>query len=181
MASGEEYRRQIGEYKSHRALLKLWQQIVARDTPEWEPGKAFEFLILRAFEIEKADICWPFPVNLADQLVEQIDGVVYAAGLSCLVEAKDCSDKTAMEPIAKLRSQLLRRPVGVIGALFSSSGFTDPSVTLSRFLGPPTILLWGPEDVMYCLKKKSMVDGLRRKYRYAVEQGLPDLTLQESE
>lgn len=181
MASGEEYWRRIEEYKSHKALLKLWDQVVKRNTPEWEPGKAFEFLILRAFEIEKADICWPFGVKLDGQVVEQIDGVVYAAGLSCMVEAKAGSDKTAIEPIAKLRNQLLRRPAGVIGSLFSSSGFTDPAFVLSRFLVPQTILLWRPEDLAYCLKRRCMVDGLRRKYRHAVEHGLPDLSLDESE
>lgn len=181
MASDEEYRLRIREYKSHKALLKLWRQITEKNTPSWDDGKAFEYLILRAFEIEGADICWPFRVKLDDQVVEQIDGVVYAAELDCIVEAKDWTKSTPVEPIAKLRNQLLRRPAGVIGSVFSTSSFTAPAKTLARFLAPQTLLLWEPEDIAFALSRRAMIESLRRKYRYAVEQGLPDLPLQESE
>lgn len=181
MASDEEYRLQIRGYKSHQRLLDLWQQVSSRDTPGWGSGKALEYLILRAFEIEKADVCWPFEVKLDGTTVEQLDGVVYAADLACIVEAKDWTKSTAMEPIAKLRNQLLRRPSGVIGSVFSTSSFTDPAKMLARFLAPQTVLLWEPEDIKYALEHRAMVESLRRKYRYAVEQGLPDLPLQESE
>ncbi len=181
MASGEEYRLQIGKFKSHKALLKLWQQISSKYTPGWESGKALEYLILRAFEIEKADVCWPFEVRLDGTTVEQIDGVVYAAELDCIVEAKDWTKSTAIEPIAKLRNQLLRRPAGVIGSVFTTSPFSPAARTLARYLSPQTVLLWSREDIEFALSRRGMVGSLRRKYRYAVEQGLPDLPLQESE
>jgi hypothetical protein len=84
MPTEDDYRKNI-QHATRDDLLQLWSKIQQRDTPGWEPGKAFEYLVLRAFELDGARIRWPFSVFLEDQEVEQIDGAVYAAGLSCLV------------------------------------------------------------------------------------------------
>ncbi|UUO15978.1 MULTISPECIES: restriction endonuclease [Aphanizomenonaceae] len=81
--------------------------------------------------------------------IEQIDGVVYADGLSCIIECKDTAKPVKIEPIAKLRNQLLRRPAATIGSIFSRSGFTEASETLAGFVAPQTILLWGGEEIKY--------------------------------
>ncbi|NJM49276.1 MAG: hypothetical protein HC860_26425 [Alkalinema sp. RU_4_3] len=67
-------------------LLELWTAIQTGDTPGWDPGKAFEYLVIRAFELEGAAVTYPFSVNLGGTIVEQIDGAIYSDGLSCLVE-----------------------------------------------------------------------------------------------
>src|SRR5436309_10604159 len=95
-------------------LRKLWLAIEAQETPEWEPGKAFEYLVLRAFQLDGAQVRWPYLVHLFGEDVEEIDGAVYCAGLSCLVESKDLAGNVAVGPIAKLRNQLLRRPAGTV-------------------------------------------------------------------
>jgi hypothetical protein len=57
-------------------LVKLYDQIKSGVTPGWDPGKAFEYLIIRAFELEGAKVAWPYTVIMHDQEIEQIDGAV---------------------------------------------------------------------------------------------------------
>lgn len=161
-------------------LLTLWGQIEQGDAAGWEPGKAFEYLVLRALQLDGAEVRWPYSVYLGNEVVEQIDGVVYANGLSCLVESKHWARKVNVEVIAKLRNQLARRPVGAIGAVFSYEGFTQPARTLTQYLAPQTVLLWEGEEIKYALEHGEMVTGLRLKYKHAVEQGLTDYNLLEA-
>jgi hypothetical protein len=163
-------------------LRSLWSQIEDRSTPDWDSGKAFEYMVLRAFELDGAEVKWPYRVRLFGEEVEQIDGVIYSEGLSFLVESKDFTDKNVdIAPIAKLRNQLLRRPASTIGLLFSRTGFTDPARHLSYFSLPQTILLWNGEEIKYALKKEIICELLTLKYRVCVEDGLPDYDVRERE
>src|SRR3954467_2820051 len=110
-------------------VRQLWSEVQA-GTDVWDPGKAFEYLILRAFDLDGAVVEWPYSARLQRETVEQIDGVVLVHGLTCLVESKSTAEAVNIEPIAKLRNQLLRRHSAAIGILFSRSGFTDPALTL---------------------------------------------------
>lgn len=161
------------------AVLDLWERIEQGTTGElaWEPGKAFEYLVLRAFELEGADVQWPYTVKLGEEVVEEIDGAVHAEGLACICESKDHTEKINVEPLAKLRNQLLRRPGGAIGLVFSRSGFSDAAVALARHFAPQTILLWNGHEVYFGMARRKMVAGLLAKYRHAVEQGLPDFDI----
>ncbi|QDT38483.1 restriction endonuclease [Stratiformator vulcanicus] len=177
MATEAEYRRRI-QTLDREGLLNLWDQIRGRTTGEtnWAPGKAFEYLILRAFEIEGADVVWPYSVDVDGDVVEQIDGAIHFDGLSVICESKDYSRAIAIEPIAKLRNQLARRPAATIGSVFVSTTFTVPAITLAAFSAPQTILLWTGEQIGYALTEGNFRDWLRRKYRDAVENGYPSLT-----
>jgi hypothetical protein len=135
MASAAEYEGRIATLE-WEDLRQLWAAIQRGDTPGWEPGKAFEYLVLRAFQLDGAVVTWPYRVSLFDQEVEQIDGAVHCASLPCLVESKDLAVNVSFEPIAKLRSQLLRRPSGVLGLMFSSKGFTVPARLLAQLALP---------------------------------------------
>jgi hypothetical protein len=157
----------------YQALRELWRQVQARDTPRWDRGKAFEYLILRAFELEGADVQYPFEVEIQDEVAEQIDGVVHLDFLSAVVESKDHDDSTRVSigPIAKLRNQLLRRPSPAIGMLFSRTGFTSPAVILCQYLAPQTVLLWqGPEIELALARGRDSTElvevwsGPRRRY-----------------
>lgn len=79
--------------------------------------------------------------------------------LSILVESKDFQEAISIDPIVKMRSQLQRRPNGVIGSVFSANGFTDPALTLAQFMAPQTILLWGQQDIEYCLINGEFING----------------------
>lgn len=182
MATDEEYRERIEQY-SWDDLLTLWQMINGEDMTDWPPGKAFEYLILRAFQLEGAYVDWPYTVTVGDVTgskvegaVEQIDGFVHTAdGLACLVECKSYrEDKANLESIAKLRNQILRRSHSVIGVVFSRSGFTDPAQLLARFTAPQMILLWDGEEVEIALQNRWFCRGLMAKYRVCLAKGLPN-------
>ncbi len=152
-------------------LRQLWAGVLAGDTPGWEPGKAFEYLILRAFELDEAAVRYPFMVDLFDEPVEQLDGVVHVQHLTCLIESKHYATKVNFEPIAKLRNQLLRRHSGAIGSVFSVSGFTEPALVLADFTAPQAVLLWDQNDINFVLDAEKICNALLRKYRHFVEEG----------
>jgi hypothetical protein len=171
----------IREYKNWEELKALWQDIQNDNTsPNWQSGKAFEYLIIRAFELEVSSkkVRYPYGVSMNvispkenDKDLEQIDGVVYVEGIACLIECKDYRKKIDFEPIAKLRNQLMRRPSGTIASIFSMEGFTEPAMMLLNFIYPQTILAWEADEIEYCLQNESFSEGLIEKYRKAVEEG----------
>jgi len=113
---------------------------------------------------------YPYSVYEESQIIEQIDGVIHYNYLSCLLECKDQIDAINFEPIAKLRSQLMRRANATIGNVFSMSGFTEPALKLMRTLSPQTILLWHKEEIEWCLNRKDIIQkGLIPKYHYYIE------------
>ncbi|BBC22560.1 restriction endonuclease [Pseudanabaena sp. ABRG5-3] len=164
-------------------LKSLWNKIEERNTPTWDAGKAFEYLVLRAFQLDGAEVRYPYGVKLfgQSQEIEQIDGVIHCHGLSCLIESKDFQDKVNVDfaPIAKLRNQLLRRPASTIGAVFSRTGFTESARSLSCFCLPQTILLWSGEEIKYALEKEVICELLVLKYRFCVEHALTDYNVTE--
>lgn len=72
-----EYISTVKQYESHVDLTSLWNNILNKDTPTWPTGIAFEYFILRAFELEGADVTWRYKVDLFGESVEQIDGAVF--------------------------------------------------------------------------------------------------------
>lgn len=162
-------------------LRSLWQGIEQRNTQGWDSGKAFEYLVLRAFQLDGAEVRYSYSVKLFGEEIEQVDGVVYYSGLACLIESKDFADKVNVDitPIAKLRNQLLRRPASTLGLVFSRTGFTDPARHLSYFSLPQTILLWSGEEIKYALEQEKICELLILKYRVCVEDGLPDYDVRE--
>jgi len=162
-------------------LQALWKQIFHGDTPDWPDGKAFEYLVLRAFQLDGAEVRWPFSVKINKEVVEQIDGTVYAAGLSCLIECKDSRESKSIEVVSKLRNQLLRRHGAAIGMVFSRNGYTGPALTLAQFVAPQTILLWNGEEIEYCLERGIVTQALITKYRRHIEQGIADYDIRAEE
>ncbi|MGD1906718.1 MAG: restriction endonuclease [Leptolyngbyaceae cyanobacterium] len=184
MPTAADYQAEIENY-DRAELLQFWQSIQDRNTLDWPPGKAFEYFILRAFQLEDAIVTYPYGVQLSDmtsqytlintnQTVEQIDGVVYCDGLTCLVEAKDQAEPLNVEPIAKMRNQLLRRHASTIGVVFSRSGFTPPASILAQYLSPQMVLLWDGSEITYALEQGLMRQSLVKKYRVCIEKGKPD-------
>ncbi len=179
MASNDEYEGRA-RAMDHLALAKLWSEIQARTVSGWPPGRALEYLVIRGFELSGAVASYPYSVRLplADdsRQFEQIDGMVHVGGLWCLCEAKDTSEPQNIEPIAKLRNQLTRRPAGNVGLVFSVAGFTEPAKLATNFMGEHAILLWTGADIDWAVRH-SFAEALLRKYRAAVETGLRDHAL----
>ncbi|GBC62297.1 hypothetical protein DENIS_3266 [Desulfonema ishimotonii] len=173
MATEDQYVEKIKNF-SWQTLGCLWRSIKERHTPGWENGKAFEYMVLQAFRLEGAEVRWPYRVRLNGTEIEQIDGIIYIDGFACLTECKDYDRNVNFEPISKIRSQLMRRPVATIASIFSSSDFTEPAVTLANFIQPQTILLWNGREVEYCIHRKAFSRSLINKYRKCVEFGIHD-------
>ncbi len=144
----------------------------------WASGKAFEHIILRGFFLEGAEVSWPFEVREGRHTIEQIDGAVYCDGLFCLVESKDYSEAINVEPVTKLRSQLERRPAGTLGLIFARSGFTPSAKYLVKTHSPLNILLWEFEELRMAIADQKMRPALQTKFKYAVEQALPDYNIE---
>jgi hypothetical protein len=179
LATAAEYQARMESFQ-WADLRSLWADITQRDTPTWEPGKAFEYLVLRAFQLDGATVRWPYRVNLFDEVLEQIDGVIYCGGLACVVESKDLSNGSVdVAPVAKIRNQLQRRPGNVLGVIFSRTGFTNPARKQSYFAFPQTILLWEGEELEYALEQESICHALIQKYRFCVEEGCTDYSTVE--
>jgi hypothetical protein len=179
LATAAEYQARMESFQ-WADLRSLWADITQRDTPTWEPGKAFEYLVLRAFQLDGATVRWPYRVNLFDEVLEQIDGVIYCGGLACVVESKDLSNGSVdVAPVAKIRNQLQRRPGNILGVIFSRTGFTNPARKQSYFAFPQTILLWEGEELEYALEQESICQALIQKYRFCVEEGCTDYSTVE--
>lgn len=177
MPTNEEYETAI-KVLGWPQLGELWEMIKAKETPWWGAGKAFEYLVLRMFELDGAEVRWSYGVPLfGDQEVEQIDGSVRIGGLYCLVESKDEVGNIAITPIAKLRNQLLRRPAGTIGLVFSSSAYTLPAIQLAHFALPQAILLWSGNEVEKALGERLICVYAERKFRACVDRGMPDYNI----
>lgn len=172
MPTDQEYQELIETY-DHSSLILLWNSIRSeQDTPGWEEGRAFEYLVLRAFQLEGAEVRWPYRVRLGDEVVEQIDGAVHIDGLSCLLECKDRTNPINGDSIGKLYYILARRPSATLGAIFSRKGFTAPAIALAAFTTPQKVLLWNGEEVDYTLRNHAMCRTLLTKHRFIVEMGI---------
>lgn len=165
-------------------LKVLWDNILNNNTPDWASGKAFEYLIIRMFELDKLEVRYPFSVPLpySSRSMEQIDGVVYIDNIAILIESKDYSNdgkksNINIEPIAKMRNQLNRRPYVSVGCVFSAGGFTEPVSTLIDYLGSETILLWQGEEIEKCLIDKNIKDFFKIKFKNRIEFGIHDFNI----
>lgn len=164
-------------------LLTMYQRLDAgQQIAGWPPGKGLEHLVLRMFELAGVEVSYPYNVNIYGTNVEQIDGAIRTERAHMLMEAKQYAEPVNVEPIAKMRSQLARRPSGMMGSVVSMKGFTEPAKILARFNQPLTILLWEGNEVEMVLKgsmsnPKSPIEALNAKLKHAMEHGVPDYNL----
>lgn len=180
MGEGErstDYREQVLALDS-TGVHRMWQVVYQGDNlVGWPPGKAVEYLVLRAFQLEGAEVSWPYEVRQNGVLLEQIDGAVYFDGLACLVEAKVWKRQVDYSVIAKMKAQLLRRPMMTLGAVFQIGTFSQAAVSLTHLLPPPNVLLWDGDDLDWALECGALRTGLKLKLRHAIEQGFANLSL----
>ncbi|HYH81025.1 MAG TPA: hypothetical protein VEX86_14585, partial [Longimicrobium sp.] len=93
------------------------------------------------------------------------------AHYACLVEAKDTAAAIDFGALAKLRTQLARRPAGAIGMVVSRTAFTGAALTLASYFAPQTVLLVSGAELEQALEDEDMVGLLVAKYRECVEEG----------
>ena len=182
MATSAQLESKIKQIGDWTGLRNLWAAIQVGDTPGWNEGEALEYLVIRAFELdpeEPATVRYPYTVSLFGEDVEEIDGAVHLPALSCLVESKDWGKNVQIGPIVKMRSQLLRRPAGTIGLMFSKREFTRPATYLAHFTMPQAVLLWSGADLEVAMSAGRICRFLHLKHRMCCENGIPDYNLHE--
>jgi Restriction endonuclease len=144
----------------------------------WAPGKDFEYLMVRAFEVEGVDVTYPFRVAVHDgnRTTEQIDGAIVHRDMLFLLESKAWEKPVSRGPLALLTSQLARRPPATMGMVFTLKGYTDAAVALTNMTSPVRVLLWTPDEVELAISQSKLKRALDFKYRYAQEHGMADGT-----
>lgn len=182
MGVEESYKTEIQKIQDLNSLQAFWLRVNRGEMVDgWPSGKAFEYIVLRAFELDpSAEVEYPYPVELLDvDVVEQIDGFIRISrsGINAMVESKDYGKNISISSIYKLRSQLARRPSGLVGCFFSREDYTPSAKLLSHFLFPQTILLWSGNDIDFCFENAYFVKGLEEKYDFALKHGIPNLSL----
>ena len=173
LSSASEYARQLVQKMAWPELEALWKDIVGEQVSGWSQGKAFEYLVIRGFELSGLRVEYPYEVPPAGRIIEQIDGLVYLDDIPFLIECKD-KDKVDIEAIAKLHNQLLRRPPTTMGCVLSSGTFTGPALLLAGYMTPYRILLWTNFDIERAIAVRSFQDVLRYKYERICMYGLID-------
>lgn len=150
-------------------LRKLWNGIKSGNTPGWASGKALEYLFVRAFDLEKAEVVYPYCNNLLHSQ-EQFDGFIFVSDLGSgfIVECKDWKSPVAFDELSKLHGRLLYRSPSTYGIFVSKSGFTLSAMELMYMLNPHKILLWTFNDIDECFKHHKFIKALKYKYHYAM-------------
>lgn len=147
-------------------LVDLWNKLVVATPIEgWEPGRALEHLVLRAFELEGADVVWPYR-----NVREQVDGAVYMDERLHLLESKDWGRLVDATPVARMKMMLERRPHGTAGMIFCRGNFTKAAKYEAEFNPARNILLWEGDELGLALKY-GMCDGVRIKWLHAMHHG----------
>ncbi len=155
---------------------RLWRQIKDGSTPNWDEGKAFEHLVVRAFELSKLHVEYPFDVPPGGSILEQIDGMVFLDDTPFLIECKD-KESVNILAIAKLRYQLLRRPPVTMGCVFITGNYTRSALVRADLAIPQQIVLWSDDDIETALAETDFRSPLIAKYRDLCMYGLTDHSL----
>lgn len=67
MTTNAEYQARIITY-NWDDLRILWSEIKTKSTSTfWDEGKALEYLVLRAFQLDGAEVAWPYTVKFKIQ------------------------------------------------------------------------------------------------------------------
>lgn len=150
-------------------LKKFWSQIKIGNTSGWASGKALEYMLVRAFDLEGAEVVYPYN-NTVHIAKEQFDGYIFVKelGAGFLIECKDWNDKVTFDELAKLHGRLTYRMPSTYGIFLSKMGFTPSSVELMFMMHPHNILLWSFDEIDECFKNHKFMKALKYKYQYAM-------------
>lgn len=159
-------------------LKKFWTQIKRGNTPGWASGKALEYMLVRAFDLEGAEVVYPYN-NDVQTAKEQLDGYIFVKelGAGFLIECKDWKDKASFDELAKLHGRLTYRMSSTYGIFLSKSGFTASAVELMFMMHPHNILLWSFDEIDECFKNHKFMKALKYKYQYAMITANPAIAV----
>lgn len=173
----EEYEKEVS-LLDWTGILKEWRakQTGCINAIEWAPGKALEYLILRAFDLERnrpsdvQDVKYPFHKNSDGKQEQQIDGYIRTSRCCFLEECKDKKSKAKESDLSQLYIRVSNRPDTVIGLFFSMGGYTPSAIKSNE--SQCHIILWDREDIEYCFDNMCFVDCLNYKLDMAEQKSI---------
>jgi hypothetical protein len=156
-----------------------------RDLTPQQAGWVFEHWICEAFRLVATPtdrVRGPFTVRLdsSDRTKEEVDGLVSLGWQGFLLQCKLEADPTPFDPIARLYLQVGRRPQGTMGLFFSRT-YSQAAEELVKELRPIRVLLFRTNEIDWALTREpplDMLEVVRRKWRTALESGVPDVLVQ---
>lgn len=159
-------------------LKRLWLKVQKHNTPGWEAGKALEYMIIRAFDLEGVEVAYPYS-NKVINAQEQFDGYVFIKdlGVGFIFECKDWAKNVAFDELAKVHGRLTYRTPTTFGVFVSRNGFTPSATELMYMMHPHNVLLWSFEDIEECFKHHKFVKALKYKYQYAMMTANPNIAV----
>ena len=179
---GDAEQRMVNTIRSYdrNKLKKFWLQIKDGSTPGWSTGKALEYMLIRAFDLEGAEVVYPYNNNILDSQ-EQFDGYVFVKDLGAgfLIECKEWKEKVSFDELAKLHGRLTYRMPSTYGVFLSKSGFTPSAVELMYMMHPHNVLLWSYDEIDECFKNFKFMKALKYKYQYAMVTANPNIAVRE--
>jgi hypothetical protein len=168
---------------SHEHLTRIWNEVIepwvypAKGLHDLSAPVAFEYLIIRAFELEGAEVSYPFMAKpFSDsRILEEIDGAIYLPGISAIVESK-CFDQknVSAEQIGQLRNKLINRPSYGIGCFFARTAYQENALKQARMASPQCILLWTGEEIKQAFFAQRLVAVLQEKNKKFFEDLKPN-------
>lgn len=173
--SEKEYEREVSRL-DWAGILKEWRakQEGHINAIKWAPGKALEYLVLRAFDLERnrrsdvQDVKYPFHKNTEGKQEQQIDGYIRTLRCCFLEECKDKKYKTKESDLSQLYTRVSCRPDTVVGLFFSMGGYTPSAIKSNE--NQCHIILWDREDIEYCFDNMCFVDCLNYKLDMAEQE-----------
>ena len=179
---GDAEQRMVNTIRSYdrNKLKKFWLQIKDGSTPGWSTGKALEYMLIRAFDLEGAEVVYPYNNNILHSQ-EQFDGYVFVKDLGAgfLIECKEWKEKVSFDELAKLHGRLTYRMPSTYGVFLSKSGFTPSAVELMYMMHPHNVLLWSYDEIDECFKNFKFMKALKYKYQYAMVTANPNIAVRE--
>ena len=150
-------------------LRSFGNRLKTKKTPKWSKGKALEYMLIRAFDLDGAEVVYPYNNGVLNAQ-EQLDGFVFVKdlGVGFLIECKDWEDKVSFDELAKLHGRLAYRMKSTCGMFLSRSGYTPSAIEMMYLVHPHNIILWEFNDIEECFKNHNFLKALKYKYQYAM-------------
>ncbi len=161
-------------------LEGLWKRIKAGTATGWSPGKALEYMFVRAFELSGAEVVYPYN-NEVRRIKEQFDGFVFVKelGAGFIIECKDWREPVSFDEVAKLYGRLSYRISSTFGIYLSRNDFTASALESLYVLHPHNILLWSFAEIDECFIHHKFLDALKYKYKYAMATADPMIAVMD--
>jgi hypothetical protein len=143
-----------------------------------EAGSVFERWVVESFRLSGAESHPPYTVAMSHRsdAREQIDGMVITGWQGFLLESKFWPGKKVdFGPIALLHLRVAQRPPNTMGLMFAPFDYTDAAIESASRLQPLCVVLFDMGDLELAIEGRNMMEVVKRKWRLAVQFGLPHL------